>query len=90
MWMVLWARLGLLALRGLSALRVSMARMALTAHRASLVKTVLMELLGLPAPRVTQVTLALLALRVRRGLLVRTAPVPLTFSRLPRICVWAG
>jgi hypothetical protein len=84
-WMGLWARLGLLALRGLSALRVSMGRMALTAHRASLVKTVLMALWGLPAPRVTQVTLALLVLRVRKGLLVRTAQVPATrFRFLPQ------
>jgi hypothetical protein len=86
--MVLWARLGLLALRGLSVLRVSMGRMALTAHRVSLVKTVLMALLGLPAPRVTQVTLALLGLRVRKGLLVRTAPALLTRFRLLRQRFW--
>jgi hypothetical protein len=65
--------------------------MALTAHRVSLVKTVLMALLGLPArkaTKATQVTLALSGLRVRRGLLVRTAPVLLTRFRLLRQRFW--
>ncbi len=44
----------------------------------------LMGLLGLRDRR------AIPGLLVLKALLVRTAPVPLTFSRLPRICVWAG